>query len=341
MVLVSVIMPVYNSEKYVGQAVRSILNQSEKCIQIILVDDGSKDSSGKICDQIAADDERVLVIHQKNQGICAARNTGLKAAIGEYITFCDNDDIFLPGFIKENYKLAKKYNADIVRFCRRRIMSINDKTIRDSVMNNFPFCVIKREDYAKYDYEISCTGNGVWTGLYRREFIESNHIMFDESMKFGLEDCMFNLQAYQSFDTLVLNPKVYYIWMNRMEHSTTGKFDMNFINSLKKCLKQDMKLAYQHSTISSEYGSYQSKLTRAYVYILYDYLNLARNKINLKTKRAILKEFRNLKAFRIKNNYKTLKKDGLFMVVLWTFFYYRVFMLPYIAIHVKQKLFNS
>ena len=68
MVLVSVIMPVYNSEKYVGQAVRSILNQSEKCIQIILVDDGSKDSSGKICDQIAADDERVLVIHQKNQG---------------------------------------------------------------------------------------------------------------------------------------------------------------------------------------------------------------------------------------------------------------------------------
>lgn len=340
MALVSVIMPVYNSEKYVGRAVKSILNQSEKDIQVILVDDGSKDSSGEICNKIAEKDERVLVIHQENQGICAARNTALNVASGEYITFCDNDDIFLPGFIEENYLLAKKYDADIVRFCRRRVVTRNGKVIRDSVMNNFPFLVIQREDYAKYDHEISCAGNGVWTGLYRRTFIESNHIKFDESIRFGLEDSMFNLQAYQKFHTLVLNPKVYYVWLNRMEHSTTGKFDMNYIFSLKKCLRQDVKLAVQYSTVSNQSGSYQSKLARAYVYLLYDYLNMAKNKISLHEKRMILKEFRDQKAFLVRNNYKTLKKDGVFMIVLWTMFYYRLLTLPYIAIHIKQKLFQ-
>ena len=78
MALVSVIMPVYNSEKYVESAVNSIRMQSEKDIQIILVDDGSKDRSGEICDSLAEQDNRITVIHQKNQGICAARNSALK-----------------------------------------------------------------------------------------------------------------------------------------------------------------------------------------------------------------------------------------------------------------------
>ena len=341
MALVSIIIPVYNSEKYVRQAVASILEQSEKDIQVILVDDGSTDTSGKICDEIASFDGRVVVIHQENQGICAARNAGMKVAKGEYITFCDNDDQVLPGFIEDNYKLAKKYNADIVRFCRRRVVTINGKEVRNSIMNKFPFLVIQRNDYKKYDHEISCAGNGVWTGLYKREFIEKNNIRFDEFMKYGHEDNMFNLLAYQYFDTLVLNPKVYYVWLNRMEHSTTGKFNMNYIESMKRCLDQDLKLARIHGTINEPSGSFQSKVARAYVYPLYDYLNLAKDKISLKEKRKILKEFRCLPAFPLKNNYNTLKKDGIFIEVLWTMFYHKIFMLPYLAIHLKQKIFNT
>lgn len=339
MALVSVIMPVYNSEKYVESAVNSIRMQSEKDIQIILVDDGSKDRSGEICDSLAEQDNRITVIHQKNQGICAARNSALKIVNGEYITFCDNDDEFLPELIKDNYRIAKKYNADIVRFCRRRIVSVNGKIVRDSVMDNFPFLVISKEDYAKYDHEISNAGNGVWTGLYKTSFVKENNLHFDEFMKFGHEDNMFNLQAYQRFNIMVLNPKIYYSWKNRMEHSTTGKFNINYVESLKKCLQEDVKLAKQYSTVKS--GSYQSKLARAYVYPLYDYLNLAKRKISLQEKRKILKEFRSQSGFQVHNNCKMLKKDGILIFIMWLFFYYRLYLVPYFALHIKQKIFNS
>ena len=92
MVKISVIMPVYNSEEYLKWAAESVLKQNLKEIELIMVDDGSKDKSGQICDTLKAKDDRVKVIHQKNQGISAARNNGMKAAQGEYIAFIDNDD---------------------------------------------------------------------------------------------------------------------------------------------------------------------------------------------------------------------------------------------------------
>ncbi|BAF40279.1 glycosyl transferase [Bifidobacterium adolescentis] len=91
--LVSIIVPVYNSERYLPYCVESILNQSYTNLEIILVDDGSKDTSPRICDDYAEKDSRVIVIHQKNGGIAKAQNTGLDAAHGEYIAFADNDDI--------------------------------------------------------------------------------------------------------------------------------------------------------------------------------------------------------------------------------------------------------
>ena len=96
---ISIIVPVYNSEKYLPETAQSILKQSFSDFELILVDDGSKDGSGKICDQLAAKDTRIKVIHKTNGGICSARNAGLKEAAGEYIAFCDNDDIYLPSCI--------------------------------------------------------------------------------------------------------------------------------------------------------------------------------------------------------------------------------------------------
>ena len=111
-------MPVYNVQNYLKDSVSDIKKQSFSDFELILVDDGSKDGSGKICDQLAAKDTRIKVIHKTNGGICSARNAGLKEAAGEYIAFCDNDDIYLPGLLEDNYALAKKYDADVVRYSR-------------------------------------------------------------------------------------------------------------------------------------------------------------------------------------------------------------------------------
>ena len=98
-IAVSIIMPVYNSEKYLKSCVDSILSQDFDSYELLLIDDGSTDGSPEICDDVARRDARVRVFHKENGGICEARNYGLQRAQGEYIAFSDHDDIVLPGFL--------------------------------------------------------------------------------------------------------------------------------------------------------------------------------------------------------------------------------------------------
>ncbi|WP_455794815.1 glycosyltransferase [Clostridium butyricum] len=110
--LISIIVPVYNIEKYISVCVESILNQTIKNIEIILVDDGSSDSSGNICDRYSMLDNRIKVIHQKNKGLSGARNSGIDIAQGKYIGFVDGDDFIYPDMFECLYNLLEKNNAD-------------------------------------------------------------------------------------------------------------------------------------------------------------------------------------------------------------------------------------
>ena len=112
-IMVSVIMPVYNSEEYLETAIKSVLNQKMEEMELLLIDDGSKDRSGSICDQYESD-WRVRVFHKQNEGICATRNFGVDHARGEYLMFIDNDDELTENTVEDNYRLAKQYNADAV-----------------------------------------------------------------------------------------------------------------------------------------------------------------------------------------------------------------------------------
>ena len=114
--LVSIIVPVYQVKDYIVECVESLRAQTYKNLEILLVDDGSTDGSGAMCDEYEAKDSRVRVIHQENQGLSAARNTGINLAMGEYVAFVDSDDVVMPDFIETLYKLLGKYQADIA-FC--------------------------------------------------------------------------------------------------------------------------------------------------------------------------------------------------------------------------------
>lgn len=111
--LVSIVVPVYNVEKYLNRCISSIVNQTYENIEIILVDDGSKDNSGEICDEWAEKDTRIKVIHKSNGGLSSARNAGASVAQGEYISFIDSDDYIRPIMIKDLVLCCEKYNADI------------------------------------------------------------------------------------------------------------------------------------------------------------------------------------------------------------------------------------
>lgn len=112
--LISVVLPIYNVEKYLCRCVDSVIAQTYKNIEIILVDDGSPDRCPEICDEYAKKDERVRVIHRQNGGVSAARNTGVEAASGKYISFVDPDDYVTDDFLSFMYEIAVKYSADIV-----------------------------------------------------------------------------------------------------------------------------------------------------------------------------------------------------------------------------------
>lgn len=150
---ISVIIPVYNVEKYLSECLDSVVNQTYKNLQIILVDDGSTDFSGKICDEYAEKDNRITVVHQKNAGAGAAKNTGLELIDGEYFSIIDSDDYIELDMYKKMVKSLEKYNADIVQ-CLFRNVFVNDSFDRKyKIKGNYPKVLTSKRFLKEYLYD--------------------------------------------------------------------------------------------------------------------------------------------------------------------------------------------
>lgn len=164
--LVSVIIPIYNVEQYLDRCLASILNQTYTNIEIILVDDGSTDNSGKICDEYVKKDNRIKVIHKKNGGLSSARNAGLDIAIGKYIKFVDSDDWLELDAIQYLYSLLHRFNADFSMGANIRIENVNGNRISEI----FEQCLSQKEFLNKF-FKIGTQENVqyAWAKLYKRE----------------------------------------------------------------------------------------------------------------------------------------------------------------------------
>lgn len=138
--MISIVVPVYNVELYLKRCVDSILNQSYTDFEIILVDDGSKDNSGKLCDEYQNKDIRIKVIHQQNGGLSVARNTGIQAASGEYITYVDSDDIIHHDYLKILKYLIDKYNSNI-SCCNFKFFYEESELIEDISLDYKDYCI--------------------------------------------------------------------------------------------------------------------------------------------------------------------------------------------------------
>ncbi len=206
-ILVSIIVPVFNIEKYLNRAVDSIINQSYKKLQIILVDDGSTDNSSSICDYYSKIDSRIKVIHKKNGGVSSARNTGLSVSKGKYIYFMDGDDWMDKNLIKTLLYLILFNNCDISAVSYYYSYDNFDVEINDS---NKLFCYDKEESY---NAVINGEVNGfLCNKLYKKSLIKK--LGFDESIYYR-EDLVFNCEYLKNINKMVYKSVPYYYYYQR------------------------------------------------------------------------------------------------------------------------------
>ncbi len=216
--LISVIVPIYNVEKYLDRCVQSIVDQTYKELEIILVDDGSPDNSPEICDEWAKKDGRIKVIHKKNGGVSSARNAGLDAARGEYIGFVDGDDYLSPEMYDALYSLIADFGADaaacaIVReSANGYIEDWSDGTLRE--FNNLE--LLQWIGAAEGLLPVHL-GNKLFSSAVTK------NIRF-QKFKYA-EDVLFNFQVAKSINKLVLKSEPFYHYFNNSDSVSHIKFD--------------------------------------------------------------------------------------------------------------------
>lgn len=220
---VSVIIPVYNVKPYIRRSVASVLNQTLRDIEVILVDDGSTDGCGKICDELADGDSRVRVLHQENRGLSAARNAGMECAHGKYLFFCDPDDLMKKNLLEDNFRLAEIHQADMVVFGHGIIDSpdIDPEAVPAADLPVLEGVFMPEQLRRRFRDAVSFSLT-VWTRLYRRSFLEENHVRFTSQRV--VEDAVFNLTCMGlSFSRIVFHRQAYYCYLIRRD-SIMGQY---------------------------------------------------------------------------------------------------------------------
>ena len=204
---VSVIIPVYNAEKYLRGCIDSVLGQSLRELEVICVDDGSTDGSAAILKEYAEKDSRVHVLHQENKGAGAARNLGIDAARGEFAAFIDADDWAEKGYCSELAKCADEHSADIVVCRAQRFDDATGEPLPSDWMlkeQYLPGKAFAPEDIKKYIFQF--TYGQVWDKLFRRELLTANGIRFPEIR--AAEDTSFAYISLLSARRIAVQPSV-------------------------------------------------------------------------------------------------------------------------------------
>ena len=206
---VSVIIPIYNICKYLQSTVNSVLRQTEKSLEIILVDDGSTDNSGMLCDQFSAFDHRVKVIHKKNGGLSSARNTGVKKATSEYVLFLDGDDYLADDALETLIKVADKFHPDIVQFLYKEVEETGIHKTHE-VENWLTFVESRPQVLFQHLYKLGGVAASGCTKLMKRQLVLEN--LF-ESVRH--EDEMWCTRVFQTSVKIVYIPDILYFYVMR------------------------------------------------------------------------------------------------------------------------------
>lgn len=236
---VSIIVPIYNVEKYLDRCMNSLVNQALKDIEIIMVDDGSPDNCPKMCDEWAKKDSRIKVIHKKNGGLGYARNSGLDVATGEYVAFVDSDDYVEASMYEVLYNTAKnnQCNAVFSGFYQDYYTEVSEKRevtkyteFGRDVMGNLAIDFIAAPPYCKNEYVHEMS---VWHSVYLRDTIEENSIRFVSERIYASEDVPFQIDFLKMSDKIAFIPDCFYHYCYN-EGSLTKQFNLKKYDAICK-----------------------------------------------------------------------------------------------------------
>lgn len=226
---ISIIVPVYNSEKYLEKCLKSIVNQTYENIEIILVNDGSTDNSKKICEHFEKNDRRIILINQDNKGVSAARNIGIELSTGKYITFIDSDDFVAQNYIEDLYKQCNDKNADL-SICGTNDIDNNKKIIKTSI--KYSNIVDAKEAMKELLNEKYYTGV-VWAKMYKKDLFKD--IKFNKKIKIAEDlDVLYRVIDKCNLINIDTSKKLYY-YRIRENSATAVNYNKDWNNEIKIC----------------------------------------------------------------------------------------------------------
>lgn len=261
---VSIIIPIYNVEKYLARCLNSVINQTYKDLEIILINDGSKDKSLDICYFYAKKDSRIIIIDKINEGVSIARNTGIERATGKYIAFVDPDDWIEPNMYENLVNTIEKFKCNIA-FCnyskdRRNIrtyktIKINKDVLdKKDIVNHLIANMVGWEDIFPKNYIMGC----IWRSLYSKEFLNNFSLRFTPGISI-MEDLVFNVQALIHCEKVCIDHGYYYHYMQNktsLLHSYNKKMwddQVKVHNFLEEILKDAKLYDYLKNRLDTRY----------------------------------------------------------------------------------------
>ena len=251
---ISVIVPIYNAERYVAKSIESLIEQTLKEIEIILVDDGAKDNSGAICDEYAKKDERILVVHKENGGLADARNAGMKVATGKYIMFLDADDLFEPDSCKNMYNMIEKTNSDYVIGNYRMIEEDGTRYKNPAFdVEKFQEFEIDKNDFIKSFFIMNSTA---WNKIYRTQFLLENDITF--KVPSPSEDDYFTSMCYIKGKKGYYTSKVIYLYRN-CQNSISKNCSLKYFKGINYAYQMTYKSFRDNNEINFYRYAYAKK----------------------------------------------------------------------------------
>ena len=336
---VSVIVPIYNKASFLQKSINSILEQTEKNIEIILIDDGSTDSSPEICGEFAKKDSRIIFKRKENQGLTATRNYGRKFANGDYIAFVDPDD-----FIEENayeQMLKCSSNADIIlsglvhEFGKKKNLQTMPQNLNDFYENSdirkfiLPLFLVYGKGIRKNILLASLE-----IALFKRTFLDEQNISSDEKITYS-EDWLFFLEALLKAKSVAIEHNAYYHYVHNSQGLTENYNPKLVLDCVEVLHELDKMGIFEY--VPQQYRKHPNLV---YIYLLYSIMNLSGSKEPIIVLREKVRNILNMDYFNCLE--KKINPSNIFLKkrILFYFVKFRLYLLLILSYKLKRKFYK-